>query len=72
MSVEMPEINSLEVARSEIARLAVLAGEGSLDLDSMTSISKTIALAAGLRYEELEDLLEAREDEASSLVRHDH
>ena len=71
MSVEMPEISSLEVARAQIARLAVLAGEGSLDLDSMTAISKTLAIASGLRTEELEDLLAEREDETAT-VRHDH
>jgi hypothetical protein len=71
MSVEMPVIDGLEVARAQIARLAVLAGAGDLDLDSMTSISKTIALAAGLRLEELEDILADREDETAR-VRHDH
>ena len=45
MSVEMPVIDGLEVARAQIARLAVLAGAGELDLDSMTAISKTLALA---------------------------
>ena len=52
--ITLPLIDSLEVAREQIAKLASLGMQGEIDLDSMTAISRTIALAAGLRLEELE------------------
>ena len=70
--IEMPLIESLEIARQQIARLAVMGATGELDLESMTAISRTICLAAGLRLSELEDILCDREDEAASQVRRDH
>jgi hypothetical protein len=69
--IQLPVIDNLAEARSQIAKLASLGMQGLIDLDSMLTLSRTIALAAGLRLEELEDILEAREDEQDA-IRHDH
>jgi hypothetical protein len=62
--VDLPPVNDLTEMRAQIAKLASLAAEGVLDIDSMTAISRTLALAAGLRWEELEDILAEREAQA--------
>jgi len=64
--ITLPLIDSLEVARAHIAILASMAMRGEIDLDSTTAISRTIALAAGLRLEELEELLADREADRRS------
>ena len=62
--VDLPPVDSLIEIRAQIAKLASLAAGGVLDIDSMTAISRTLALAAGLRLEELEDILADREAQA--------
>lgn len=60
-TVALPLVNDLVEARMQIAKLANLALQGAIDLDSMTQVSRTLALAAGLRLEELEGILAERE-----------
>jgi hypothetical protein len=57
--VDLPVPKDLTEARIQIGRLASLAAEGLLDLDSMTVIAR--ALAIGARLEELEEILAERE-----------
>jgi hypothetical protein len=59
--VDLPPAKDLVEARLQIGKLASLTAEGVLDLDSMTAISRTLALAAGLRLEELEEILADKE-----------
>lgn len=59
--VDLPPAADLVEIRAQIAKLASLAASGELDLDSMTQIARTLALAAGLRLEELEDILAEKE-----------
>lgn len=59
--IDLPPAKDLIEARMQIGKLASLAAEGVLDLDSMTAISRTLALAAGLRLEELEEILADKE-----------
>ena len=59
--VDLPPAADLAEIRAQIAKLASLAASGELDLDSMTQIARTLALAAGLRLEELEDILAEKE-----------
>ena len=62
--VDLPPAQNAAEIQSQIARLASLAGEGSLDLDSMTAISQVLAMALGTRLEELEELIGEKEAQA--------
>jgi hypothetical protein len=59
--IDLPAVQNATEIQAQIARLASLAGEGSLDLDSMTAISRVLATALGARLEELEELLGEKE-----------
>jgi Family of unknown function (DUF5681) len=59
--VDLPPAKDAAEIQAQIARLASLAGEGALDLDSMTAISRLLAMALGARPEELEELVSDRE-----------
>jgi len=62
--VDLPPAQNAGEIQLQIARLASLAGEGSLDLDSMTAISRVLAMALGARLEELEEIIGEREAQA--------
>ncbi len=59
--VDLPQAEDLAEARMQIATLASLAAEGVLDLDSMTTIARVLAMAIGVRLEELEEIVSERE-----------
>ena len=60
--VNLPPAKDLIEARAQIAKLASLAARGNLDLESMTQIARVLAMSAGLRLEELEDILADKEE----------
>jgi hypothetical protein len=59
--VNLPPAKDLIEARAQIAKLASLAAQGVLDLESMTQIARVLSMSAGLRLEELEELLANKE-----------